>query len=260
MKKERKLDIVRKILVATVVAVVLLEMGMLTAIAEDQSPPMAPRDHFPAWMIDESYYLGAIYPISVEEVRCEAKFHKAGEVVKIETLNGTWRSALGERDACGGELPTGRWRTHTWEDELTSEKTMIALMTPSRHTMNRSGYFDTPELGIQCRDNTLGIYVYTGGYVAENVWTDRIAVAYRFGDGDVIEQGWRELISGGDSNVGAWMPSGYRRGFVNRLRANPDAGLTFRLWNYDQTEVGTMTFNLEGVKRMVEPVLKECGW
>ena len=113
---------------------------------------------------------------------------------------------------------------------------------------------------LRCVDNTLGIFVQTGGYVAENVWSDRIAVAYRFGDSDVVEQGWRELISGDEGNVGAWMPPSYRRAFVGALPAHAEGVLVFRMWNFDDMEVGTMTFSLIGVQRVVEPILRECGW
>ena len=106
--------------------------------------------------------------------------------------------------------------------------------------------YEHPELGIQCVDNTLGIFVQTGGYVAENVWPDRIAVAYRFGDSDVVEQGWRELISGDEGNVGAWMPPSYRRALVGALPAHAEGLLVFRMWNFDDTEVGTMTGNSTG--------------
>ena len=173
----------------------------------------------------------------------------------IETLGG----APLEREgiACGGQLPSGRWLSGSSTDALDDSTWSWASLRSDQQIGRR---YDHPELGIQCVDNTLGIFVQTGGYVAENVWSDRIAVAYRFGDSDVVEQGWRELISGDEGNVGAWMPSGYRKAFVDTLRAHAEDVLAFRMWNFDGTEVGTMTFSLTGVQRVVEPILQGCGW
>ncbi|MCZ0939736.1 MAG: hypothetical protein OXJ55_13930 [Caldilineaceae bacterium] len=237
----------RKLAIAA--AFVVVTSGVVTAQEESAQP-----EHFPQWMIEESYLLRATALVSVEEVVCGPLYRNAGKTILVETLDG--RQVQDWAD-CGGVLPIGGWRTGSHADELDGSSTTWATLFSDGRIGSR---YDHPELGIQCRDDTLGIYVFTGGYVAASVWSDRVAVKYRFGDGGVVEQGWHELISGGDDNVGAWMPSSYRRSFVNSLRDNPEGALVFRMWNYDNTEVGTMTFDLTGVQRVVEPILQECGW
>lgn len=159
---------------------------------------------------------------------------------------------------CGRRYELGRWRTRDYTDTVTGDTTKLAWMSGNwvgdKDWLNA----DFPEFGIQCRDNRLGIWVYTGGHVG--AIRDRVPVVYAIGDEAGIEQRWWELIRGTESSAGAWMADSYRGRFVQRLRDNPVADFTIRVFGYDGAAVGTATFNLTGIELQVEPVLEACEW
>ena len=63
-------------------------------------------EHFPQWMVDESYLLGATAPVSVKKVVCGPVYRNAGTVVTIETLG--WYSRRTGRDRLWWVAP--KWR------------------------------------------------------------------------------------------------------------------------------------------------------
>ena len=235
--------------------IVIVLAGIAITLGSSALAEEIEGEHFPAWMIDESRILRSTYPVIRKTAVCPSEYQAEG--VKVFWDDQTTES-MALRSLCGPEKPRGSWRTTTNTDSVTGDEIMLATLFGI--WVGESDWLnaDRPEFGIQCRDNTLGIWVYTGGHVG--ALRNRVPVIYAIGEEVGIEQRWYELISGSESSAGAWMPASLRGRFIERLRANPQGDFTIRVFGYDGAAVGTASFRLTGVERMVDPVLQECGW
>ena len=102
------------------------------------------------------------------------------------------------------------------------------------------GSEDPPWLVITCISGELQVFVYWDTFVAANVWTEEIAVAYRFDDGDWTYEGWDELPP---SYTSAWAPS--PRSLVRSALGADE--MTISVWNFDNEPVGIAIFRLEAL-------------
>ena len=227
------------------------------ALVTAPTSAVAHNEHEPRPTVDRIQINGFDVPLPAEG-HCPANFERAGE-------HFTYFPALmdeGEAASllCGQKYELGLWRIYDREDQVTGDSIKVAYLYGRWLGEPDWGSADRPEMGVQCRDGRLGIFVYTGGYVGGTGRNDYVPVVYSIGDTQGVEQNWRELISGSDSSAGAWMADGYRAGFLRRMRANTTSDFTIRIFGYDGAAVGTAQFDLTGIELRVEPVLEACGW
>ncbi len=141
--------------------------------------------------------------------------------------------------------------TETEPDLLTGETFPIAFITASDYERDFDLY-DPPVLGISC-DGTWGLW-WGGGYVAAP-YGGGIPAAYRVGDGQVFALEWNEYsdnesmsLSGADAEqLGESV-----------LQASPTEEIIIRAWNYDDSEIGTAVFSLDGLSEAVLKMKRRC--
>ena len=247
----------------------LRKLGILTVAALSlaiPTPSVADGDtdrhelDYEVWQWDDDYVwitgMGFVSTIHTAYTgHCPDNYELAGEHFTYDATDDR-QTAAG--DQCGRQYERGKWRTQHYRDDVTGESISLALLNGEWVGTKDWLNADSPEFGVQCTDNTLGIFVYTGGYVG--ALRNRVPVVYSIGDEAGIEQNWHELIRGSESSAGAWMASGLRAGLVKRLRANTTADFTIRVYGYDGAPVGTAKFDLTGIELQVEDVLQACGW
>ena len=149
------------------------------------------------------------------------------------------------------------WITHETIDKLTDARFLFADSIAVEHDIDPA--FEAAFLRVLCLsddgNSDLAVFVNPAGTTvlpdSDPLYIDA-KVAYRFNDGPVIEDYWQveslELF--------VLYPEKYRA-FVHALRGGGE--LIFRGWT-TRYETVTMTFDLTGVEKDVEPILQECGY
>lgn len=155
---------------------------------------------------------------------------------------------------CGAVIPPSAWNTRAEEDALTGKTSLTAYSESRDHDIDT--YSGDPWLSIGCFEGVdLVVAVWFGASLASD-WRrgHEIQTAYRFNDGRLVEQYWDGEPGPSDF---ALAPERYNRNFVASLR--DEGELVFRAFGaFGDTY--TITFDLTGVDRDVEPVLDECGY
>lgn len=149
--------------------------------------------------------------------------------------------------------PKGAWRFFSETDELTGDRFQELDLEASGHDYPDDEYdfYDPPALVIGCGEGNWVVGTHWGGqYVAASVYTDSIAVAYRIDDGEVINSSESEVPSN------EWVFVNNPRRFVSSLLGHET--LIYRVWNYDDTEVGTATFPIAHLENRIDE-LTDCS-
>lgn len=96
---------------------------------------------------------------------------------------------------------------------------------------------------------------FGGQFAAGSLDRDNtIYVNYRFGSGVVEEGYWVES----DSYRAAFVPDADLQQFLESVWEGPDE-FVIRAWNFDDSVIGTIYFDLSGARTALEPVLEACG-
>ena len=159
------------------------------------------------------------------------------------------------REQCGELRDTGSWRRHTTSDPIDGSSELYAWLG-GRSLAGGVSWDAPPQFGLQCTDNTLGVYVDVDSYVGS--LTDSVPVTYRIGEA-VKSESWNELISGSNSSAGAWLPSWKRGDFIALVRNRANDEFVIRITGYDGEQFEAR-FDLAGFDVYPEMVLTECGW
>ena len=169
---------------------------------------------------------------------------------------------LGQEDFfdqhCGPVVFSSNWIVDREQDKLTG--TWIITARNETFDYDVPGYVDyTPALIFLCLaedddDSHLLISALYGGFPIIDV--GGVKVLYRFDNDDPIEDQWAMDTS---LEYGAvFVPVPKIRAFVQQIRESNQ--FVIRAWDYQNDSAGTLTFDLSGFDRDVEPVLQECGY
>ena len=227
---------------------------------EDSEYPGAEYTYNPAKTLEETAFT-ATCGLIWHETECGAEYEHAGQAIR-------WVQDFGENphearrrameDQCGAK---NKWEQSGWGSEL-DDFSGTAVSLEAHRVRDIIPADAVPILRIICYKNRLDVYVNWGGAHVEGLpsragfKTDKVAVGYRFGDRDPVEQLW--LASTSERIV---LQRSDRRGFVNALRATENGELLFIASGGPHGDrIGTAWFNLTGVASSVEPVLQECDW
>ncbi len=156
-----------------------------------------------------------------------------------ETVSRTYRLTVQE--------PQGAWQFDAWSDELTGDRFQVLVLEASRHTYpdDEFGLWDEPPLLIiRCDAGTWVAYTTWGGQYVAAPFREGIPVAYRLDDDEVVNSTGSELTS----NDGVWIDNPKR--FVSSLLSKTT--LIYRVWNFDDQEVGTATFPIAHLQNRID--------
>ena len=154
------------------------------------------------------------------------------------------------------QVPTSTWEVIEGTDTLTGTPIVMATTeaVAVEYVLARN-YGNRPTLHLICENRSPRISVWFGGtLIFEDIREGGIPVAFRFGDGPLVEQKWND----DPSDQLAVLPLRHHRDFVNGVKQ--EGRLILRAWSQGDSEIGTVTFDLTGAKQDVEPVLQECGY
>lgn len=234
---------------------------LVTKVCPDDSEyPGAQYTYNPEKTLEETAFT-ATCGLIWQETECSAEYQHAGQTIR-------WTKDLGEDqrqarrramdDKCGAK---NRWEQSGWGTEL-DDFSGIAVSLEAHRARDITPVDAVPILRIVCWNDRLDVYVNWGGAHVEGLpstaglKTNKVAVGYRFGDGEPVEQLW--LANNSERIV---LQRSDRRGFVNGLRAAANSELIFIASGGPHGDrIGTAWFELTGVASTVEPVLRECGW
>ena len=180
----------------------------------------------------------------------------------------TIRDLLSALRSGSGATPiaTGNWLTSTQTpDHFPAGDRALAAWTSSLvHDFAYPWDDERAELVIRCWTDRVGtpkeldIWVWFGGQFVAGGYSrnGRIAVSYRFGESAVQSANWVES----SDNAIAFVPRGADvRAFLQSLREYANSSFTIRAWNFDDTVIGTITFDLAGSSGPVDRVRQGCG-
>ena len=153
------------------------------------------------------------------------------------------------------------WQNHTETDLLDRSVSIHAFSVSQDHDFSYPWDDSSAEIGVICWTDSVGnpedfgIYVWFGGqYVAGGSnRDDSIYVNYRFGSGQVEVRYWWESTD----NVAAWVPGADESTFLQMLRGVHQE-FVIRTWNFDDSVIGTIVFDLTGASAAIEPVIRAC--
>ena len=167
-----------------------------------------------------------------------------------------------------GATPTaaGNWLTSTQTPDHfpAGDRAQAAWTSSLSHDFPYPWDDERAELVIRCWTDSAGtpkeldIWVWFGGqYVAGGYSrNDRVAVSYRFGQSAVQSANWVEA----SGNEIAFVPRGAEvRAFLETLRDHANDSFVIRAWNFDDSIIGTITFDLAGSTGPVNRVRQACG-
>ena len=189
---------------------------------------------------------------------CPSARENGGLAYEFDLDEMGWQEAVDS--FCGPVPPPSAWITFTEIDELTGAQIMFADSWAVEHDVPWPYDRDTPFLRILCLSNDtnsdLAVFVDLGGMPVigyrDGLISRDAKVIYRFDDNPLIEDYWEV----GDRELVILYRNKYRS-FVRSLRGADN--LILRAWAF-RDEAYTMTFDLAGVERDVDPVLQECGY
>lgn len=156
--------------------------------------------------------------------------------VSEQTIREVLRRPLRVEELPRSALPTSAWRFFLDDD---GEPILYSVSEVYEYE-NARGNEDPPGLIITCQSDQLRVFVYWDAFVAADVWTDEIAVEYRFDNAQWISEGWDELPP---TYTSAWAPS--PRPFVSSARSADT--VTIWIWNFDDELAGGAVFQLDGL-------------
>ena len=187
-----------------------------------------------------------------------AAVESSGDLVVVQSGEGTYRYTLRAVNADGEVVeqsrvlavsePKGLWAFDAWSDELTGDHFQVLFLEASRHTYpeDEFGLYDDdpPYLVIRCDEGVWVAFTTWGGQYVAASFDEDIPVAYRIDDGEVINSTEWEMVS----NEGVWVVD------VERFAASLLGGetLVYRVWNYDDAEVGTATFPIAHLQNRID--------
>ena len=142
-----------------------------------------------------------------------------------------------DRERIYATFPSGDWRPFAQTDELTGEQTKGVALLADKVTGLEWPYDDSEVwLIVECRGLEQVAFVDWGGpYVASNVITGYINVSYNV-DGELYDSKEHQTTD----NEAVWIIA--PQTFVSRVFNKRT--LIYRAWNFDDTVIGTATFNL----------------
>lgn len=159
-----------------------------------------------------------------------------------------------------------------WHTYRSSDGELVAYV--DAHYVDRDFPYDNTwaSLIVRCsrRFEVETFVTVESGYLAANVWTDEISVVYifipeewrewdedtrsRYTKENVYSEGWEESTA----NRSAFLSSGNAEDFLNEAVNAYDLHLVVK--NFDDSEFGRFSFNMEGAYEPIRAVTEECGW
>lgn len=149
------------------------------------------------------------------------------------------------------------WQLIEERDRLTGNALVAASNASFEHDFS-SPYDQYPGfLSIECDEGRLSASVSFGGQsVFGQIRSSLVPVAYKFDNERIVNDDWNETPEFDHDWVAA--PVTKRQRFIQSVQNSRT--LVFRAWNYDDSEIGTITFDLTGKKFYIDSVLDECGY
>lgn len=192
------------------------------------------------------------------EEECPDSREKAGLVFRYDRDTMSRQSAV-ERH-CGSVIHRSNWTITEETDSLSGNTFYVARNEAVDYVITDDYYLDTvPALTVLCIvTKTETFLVITAIFGAGFLYGPRsgVKVLYKFDDREPVEDRWI-----GDSSMD-WevvhVPNQKAGSFISLLRQSEK--FVIRAWELDGVDVGTLTFDLAGFDRDVEPVLQECGY
>ena len=241
------------------IAATVLAMATLLAACGNQSPdPSADggqTEEVPVQAADSTPVATPEPTLRMSTGVCPSERENAGLEYEFDMDKMLRMDAI---DKFCGPVPVSSWETGYEVDELTDTLTLYVWTIATTHDLQVSG--QAPTLLFACESGAgriwdLRIEAWLGTYVSEQYGIG-VPVAYRFDDRPIIRQNWKDDVD--DYSALLKNDQTKMREFVNSVL---DADkLVFRAWQYDESEIGTMTFDLVGAEQDVLPVLRECGY
>ncbi len=211
--------------------------------------------------VDESARLSWIVSNSVfVELKVEGEEYQqvepSGHLIIAPQEAGTYSYELRATGASGKRLssytsaswyvPYGMWVTRNWTDPVTEVHTKgIGLNASDSTGLDWTAEDEVQSLHFQCRGSDRVALVVYGGYIAENVRTDRIKVEYNV-DGKIYSRRDRETTD----NESVWVSE--PQTFFNSLLDSET--LVYRSFNYDGDTNGTLFFDVSHLRNNLERV------
>ena len=223
----------------------------------DHQQLVGPPDQAPEWEVTLRWEVQGAATVELLPPDGEAMPVEPSDTLTVTHSDGSYAyelratSADGETTASRQHVslrePKGDWLFDEWSDELTGDQFQVLVVEASSHTYpdDEYGLYDeAPLLIIRCDEGAwVALTIWGGQYVAAS-YGEGVPVAYRLDDGEVIYGDESELVS----NEGVWVDNAKR--FVTSLLGKET--MVYRVWNFDDTEVGTATFPIAHLQNRID--------
>lgn len=145
------------------------------------------------------------------------------------------------------------WSVTTDVSPLDDSKSVYLSLTSTSPIMGRYGKFESGTLYIRCFENTTSLFTVWGGhYMSDNRGGGR--VDYRIDDNPATHVSMQE--SSDNEALGLWN-GGASIPFIKGLFGGEE--IFMRASPFNESPV-KMTFNISGLKVVIEPLREACNW
>ena len=112
------------------------------------------------------------------------------------------------------------------------------------------------QLFCQTNSQEWVIGIYVGGHLAEDRTYAGIPVQYSFSGQNYTREVWAEV----PGNAMALVKPDDRGDFLTSLVENHSTTFVIRFHNFDETVYGTASFELRGVRAVIDELEEACAW
>jgi type VI secretion system protein VasI len=189
----------------------------------------------------------------VDMAKCATIDPRAERLTCYAMFNCATIGAPAERLACYDKLAAaiiGSWQTWTEASKVDGSRNVYLSLEANAQIFNRDPRLIRPTLHVRCAQNRTSLFVLWYSYLG----TYKTSVLYRIDSARARTESW--MISADKEAIGLWTSTSAIP-FIKKLLSAKQ--LLMRVTPHSDIAL-TSTFEVAGLRQVISPLRKACGW